>query len=139
MKSHVVPLIGPVVVIAAMVLVFCPTSFAQVTHCTGDGCTDFEIACGQSGGQTICLNANSEFVPTQKDMHLCDVALAIMEKNCNKLNDQPCIVAEDRVVDRCYYLPLTMCVDPDTASELFLTYPDMCIGICDNTQACNNF
>ena len=124
-----------VVTISSICLLFCfaQTSSAQVAHCTDGGCSDFEIECQQTGGDVVCLNAQSTLTQTKVDEHRCEVALAIMEKNCKKDNPQPCIIAEDRVMDRCYYMPLTLCVpNPDIVSDLLLNYPDVCVGTCDD-------
>ena len=116
---------------------FSQISFAQVSHCTDGGCTQFQLECENNGGVAMCLNANTQYTPSEKEIHLCEVALAIMEKNCQKANDQPCIVAEDRVLDRCFYLPLTVCATPLESIDFFNNYPDACYGPCDDIAACN--
>lgn len=80
----------------------------------------------------ICFNPRNEFIPTQVEEHRCAVALGIMEKNCNKDNPQPCIVVEDRVQDRCYYLPLSICVPGDDYFDILRNHPDACHGTCED-------
>ena len=122
-----------------MLFGFAQTVSAQVVHCTDGGCSEFELACGSTGGATVCLNSRSGLMPTQIDEHRCKVAMAIMNKNCNKDNPQPCIVAEDRMEDRCYYLPLTRCIaNPDDIADLLQTHPDVCLGTCDDVIGWQN-
>ena len=116
---------------------FVQTTNAQVSQCTDGGCTPFQLECEAENGVAMCLNYNSAFAPTPVDEHRCNVAYAIMEKNCNKDNPQPCLVAEDRVLDRCYYLPLTACVTAEDATDLFQNHTDACFGTCDDVQGCN--
>ena len=125
-----------IIAVASMGLLFgfAQTVPAQVTHCsTTTGCSDFQLECQDTtGGDVICFNARSELAPTPVDEHRCEVALSIMDKNCTKDNPQPCIVAEDRVQDRCYYLPLTMCVaNIDDITDLLQNHPDVCLGTCE--------
>ena len=128
-----------IVTVASLGLLFgfVQTVTAQVSQCTDGGCTPFQLECELNGGVAMCLNYNSTFSPTTVDEHRCEVALSIMEMNCKKTNPQPCIVAEDRVLDRCYYLPFTRCVEPHEAMDLFQTHPDACFGTCDDVQGCN--
>jgi hypothetical protein len=133
-------LIGTIVPVAALLSSF-GTSVAQVVHCTDGGCEPFALACAEASGITMCLNSRYEEsydLPTSKDEHLCDIAVTIMEKNCEKDNEQPCLVAEDRVLDRCFFVPTTVCVDYEQSIEYFQSYPDACFATCTSLQACNH-
>ena len=136
LRSLFIGIIAPV----ALYFGYIGASCAQVSDCTDGGCEPFAQDCFEQGNYPVCLNARyGEGLPSAKEEHLCDVAWAIMEKNCQKDNPQPCLVAEDRVLDRCFFVPLTLCLDPNVSAELYNSHPDICPGTCtDIVGACNN-
>jgi len=69
----------------------------------------------------------------RSNRHLVTLTILLAKENL-----QPCIAAENQVIERCKHIPTSMCVeDPNTIPDIIFTHPDACLG--DYTEVLEKF
>jgi hypothetical protein len=126
------------------------TSKEKLSQCTNGGCEPFALQCKfELEGVPMCLYSRNTQTPTKSQQRRCDWAVQAVDWFCadkfqsrwnkTKCNwaEKLCLKAEDNMLKRCFWVPTTVCLDPQTAVDYFNTKPDVCFGTCSDLEACN--